>query len=94
MKYGLQHNGKGVYHLISEIDDDTDELCGTSGTFLFSHSDELEIVDGKLFIIDVFAHNSRNEIPEYEKDMYCKKCIKKALKNESRHDKDKVSQVA
>jgi hypothetical protein len=81
MKYGLQHNGKGVYHLIPEDAEDSKELCGTGGIFLFSHSDELEVVDGKLYVIDVYAHNSRNEIPYWEMKSYCKKCIKKALKN-------------
>lgn len=87
IKYGLQHNGKGVYHLIPEAGESSKELCGTKGTFLFSHSDELEVEDGKLFIIDVYAHNSRNELKEWENDCYCKKCIKKALKLNSKMKK-------
>lgn len=78
MKYGLQHNGKGKYHLIPEIGEGA-ELCGTSGTLLFTFSDELEVVDGKLQLIDVLNHDARRDVDEWEIREYCKKCIKKAL---------------
>lgn len=81
IRYGAQHNCKGKYHLIP-INVDGDELCESFGTFLFSHTSEFEIIDGKLYEFDAWSPGKRL-VDECQLEIeFCKKCIKKAIKNE------------
>lgn len=82
VKYGSQHNGNGKYHLIPEEGESSKELCGTKGLLLFTYSD-IELKEGLFYEVDEFDRNSRSAdpIPLWMINAhYCKKCIKKALK--------------
>lgn len=84
--FSAQHNGKGKNHLIS--DDGGDELCGSSGTFLFTSSATIILQNG-VFYEEFFNHRTvlPNALLELE---YCKKCIKKALNEEKRLQKNRA----
>lgn len=83
MKYGAQHNGKGKYHLIP-IGIEGNELCSTTGTFLFSHTSEFEIIEGRLYEFDAWSCG-KNLVDDLQIETeFCNKCIKKAIKYENK----------
>lgn len=75
--FSAQHNGKGKNHLIPDNEKFGDkELCGTSGTFLFTSAAEIWLENGKFYEVFDFG---KHEIPSCSLEAeYCKKCIKKA----------------
>ena len=82
MRYSLQHNGKGKTHLINN---DNNALCGIPDIGNFTPVLYLEVKNNNFY--EVFertdCHDLMSQIStsvvEY---IYCKKCIKKALKDE------------
>lgn len=84
MRYGLQHNGKGPYHLIPD-NSERSELCGYHHGNISGWCD-LEYINGRWHEID---DNSRIEIPDWDLNgTYCKKCIKIATKLEKNESKN------
>lgn len=87
MKYNVQHNGKGKYHL---IDDEFDSLCGAENLD-FSSRENLIIESDTFYILNtVFETNTKQRV---SKDLilveYCQKCISKASKIENERIKNK-----
>lgn len=77
MIYGLQHNGKGTYHLVPTLGEGS-ELCNSKGILLHSSLDEIEVKNGEVILIEYSG--ARRKILHWEVKDYCKKCIKKAIK--------------
>jgi hypothetical protein len=76
MVFGTQHTGNGKYHLIPYDGESSKELCGTTGTLLFSYTD-VELKEGLFY--EVLDRSGKIEIPLWMlKCYYCQKCLKKA----------------